>query len=153
MFGKLKQLLDQNGVQYSLIVHHTAYTAQEVAAAEHVPGREHAKVTVIKVGQDFAMAVMPAQKKIDFVKLAAVLGEKQIRLAEEKEFSGIFPECEPGAMPPFGHLFGLSVIVDVELEKDQNIAFQAGTHVESIRMKYADFKRLEKPRTADFTAK
>jgi Ala-tRNA(Pro) deacylase len=153
MLAKLKQLLDQNGVHYSLIVHHTAYTAQEVAAAEHVPGREHAKVTVIKVGKDFAMAVMPAQKKIDFVKLAAVLGDRQIRLAEEKEFSGVFPECEPGAMPPFGHLFGLPVIVDLELEKDQNIAFQAGTHVESIRMKYADFKRLEKPRTADFTAK
>ncbi len=153
MLDKLKQLLDQNAVQYRSIVHHTAYTAQEVAAAEHVPGREHAKVTVIKVGQDFAMAVMPAQKKIDFVKLAAVLGEKQIRLAEEKEFSGIFPECEPGAMPPFGHLFGLPVIVDLELEKDENIAFQAGTHVESIRMKYVDFKRLEKPRTADFTAK
>jgi len=125
MLGKLKQLLDQNAVQYSLIVHHTAYTAQEVAAAEHVPGREHAKVTVIKVGQGFAMAVMPAQKKIDFAKLAAVLGEKQIRLAEE-EFSSTFPECEPGAMPPFGQLFELPVIVDLELEKDENIAFQAG---------------------------
>jgi len=153
MLGKLKQFLDQNAVQYSSIVHHSAYTAQEVAAAEHVPGREHAKVTIIKVGQDFAMAVMPAQRKIDFVKLAAVLGEKQIRLAEEKEFSGIFLECEPGAMPPFGHLFGLPVIVDLELEKDENIAFQGGTHVESVRMKYADFRRLEKPRTADFTAK
>jgi Ala-tRNA(Pro) deacylase len=90
MLGKLKQLLDQSAVQYSLIVHHTAYTAQEVAAAEHVPGREHAKVTVIKVGKDFAMAVMPAQKKIDFVKLAAVLGDRQIRLAEERSSAAYF---------------------------------------------------------------
>ena len=153
MLAKLKQLLDQNGVQYTPIVHHTAYTAQEVAAAEHVPGREHAKVTIIKAGQEFMMAVMPAQKKIDFTKLAAVLGGKQVRLAEEREFSDIFPGCEPGAMPPFGHLFSLPVVVDVDLEKDENIAFQAGTHVESVRMKYVDFKRLEKPQIADFTAK
>ena len=152
MLAKLCELLDANRVPYSPLVHHAAFTPQEVAAAEHVPGREHAKVAIVKAGKRFVMAVLPAPKKIDFHKLAAVLPEKEARLAAEDEFSGLFSECEPGAMPPFGSLFGLSVIVDASLEKDDSIAFQAGTHVESLRMRYADFKRIAKPQVADFAA-
>jgi Ala-tRNA(Pro) deacylase len=153
MHAKLKQLLDESHVSYSPIVHHVAYTAQEVAAAEHVPGREHAKVTVIKAGERFFLAVLAAPRKVDLAKLSHVLAAKPIRLAEESEFSALFPDCEPGAMPPFGHLFGLPVIVDAEMEKDEHIVFQAGSHAESVRMRYADFKRLANPRVADIVAK
>jgi len=145
MLAKLKQLLDESHVAYSPIVHHLAYTAQEVAAAEHMPGREHAKVTMIKAGEGFFLAVLSAPRKVDLA--------NPIRLAEEAEFSPLFPDCEPGAMPPFGHLFGLPVIVDTELEKDEHIVFQAGSHAESVRMRYADFKRLANPRIADIAVR
>lgn len=153
MLAKLKQLLDESHVAYSPIVHHLAYTAQEVAAAEHMPGREHAKVTMIKAGEGFLLAVLSAPRKVDLAKLSGVLPSKPIRLAEEAEFSPLFPDCEPGAMPPFGHLFGLPVIVDTELEKDEHIVFQAGSHAESVRMRYADFKRLANPRIADIAVR
>ena len=145
MLAKLKQLLDESHVAYSPIVHHLAYTAQEVAAAEHMPGREHAKVTMIKAGEGFFLAVLSAPRKVDLA--------NPIRLAEEAEFSPLFPDCEPGAMPPFGHLFGLPMIVDTELEKDEHIVFQAGSHAESVRMRYADFKRLANPRIADIAVR
>jgi Ala-tRNA(Pro) deacylase len=152
MITKLKEFLDTNGVQYQPIAHRVAFTAQEVAAAEHVPGREHAKVAIVKVPNGFFMAVLPAPKKVDLVKFAAAVQQKEARLASEDEFERMFPQCETGAMPPFGNLFGLAVIVDRTLEDDTNIAFQAGTHTESIRMKYLDFKRLAKPQVADIAA-
>ena len=152
MITKLKEFLDTSGVQYQPIAHRIAFTAQEVAAAEHVPGREHAKVAIVKVPNGFFMAVLPAPKKVDLVKFAAAVQQKEARLASEDEFERMFPQCETGAMPPFGNLFGLPVIVDRTLEDDTNIAFQAGTHTESIRMKYLDFKRLAKPQVADIAA-
>ena len=152
MITKLKEFLDTNGVQYQPIAHRVAFTAQEVAAAEHVPGREHAKVAIVKVPNGFFMAVLPAPKKVDLVKFAAAVQQKEARLASEEEFERMFPQCETGAMPPFGNLFGLPVIVDRTLEDDTNIAFQAGTHTESIRMKYLDFKRLARPQVADIAA-
>ena len=152
MIAKLKQFLDTSGVQYQPIAHKIAFTAQEVAAAEHVPGREHAKVAIVKVPSGFFMAVLPAPKKVDLAKFAAAVQQKEARLAAEDEFERMFPQCETGAMPPFGNLFGLPVIVDRTLEDDTNIAFQAGTHTESIRMKYLDFKRLARPQVADIAA-
>jgi len=152
MITKLKEFLDTSGVQYQPIAHRIAFTAQEVAAAEHVPGREHAKVAIVKVPSGFFMAVLPAPKKVDLVKFAAAVQQKEARLASEDEFERMFPQCETGAMPPFGNLFGLPVIVDRTLEDDTNIAFQAGTHTESIRMKYLDFKRLARPQVADIAA-
>ncbi len=152
MITKLKEFLDTSGVQYQPIAHRIAFTAQEVAAAEHVPGREHAKVAIVKVPNGFFMAVLPAPKKVDLVKFAAAVQQKEARLASEEEFERMFPQCETGAMPPFGNLFGLPVIVDRTLEDDTNIAFQAGTHTESIRMKYLDFKRLARPQVADIAA-
>lgn len=152
MITKLKEFLDTSGVQYQPIAHRIAFTAQEVAAAEHVPGREHAKVAIVKVPKGFFMAVLPAPKKVDLVKFAAAVQQKEARLASEDEFERMFPQCETGAMPPFGNLFGLPVIVDRTLEDDTNIAFQAGTHTESIRMKYLDFKRLARPQVADIAA-
>jgi Ala-tRNA(Pro) deacylase len=152
MLDKLKQFLDTSGVPYEPIAHRIAFTAQEVAAAEHVPGREHAKVAIIKVPSGFFMAVLPAPKKVDLAKFAAAVQQKEARLASEDEFERMFPQCETGAMPPFGNLFGLPVIVDRTLEDDTNIAFQAGSHSESIRMKYADYKRLAGPQVADIAA-
>jgi Ala-tRNA(Pro) deacylase len=152
MITKLKEFLDTSGVQYQPITHRIAFTAQEVAAAEHVPGREHAKVAIVKVPSGFFMAVLPAPKKVDLVKFAAAVQQKEARLASEDEFERMFPQCETGAMPPFGNLFGLPLIVDRTLEDDTNIAFQAGTHTESIRMKYSDFKRLARPQVADIAA-
>jgi Ala-tRNA(Pro) deacylase len=152
MIAKLKEFLDTSGVQYQPITHRIAFTAQEVAAAEHVPGREHAKVAIVKVPSGFFMAVLPAPKKVDLVKFAAAVQQKEARLASEEEFERMFPQCETGAMPPFGNLFGLPLIVDRTLEDDANIAFQAGTHTESVRMKYLDFKRLARPQVADIAA-
>lgn len=149
MLAKLQQVLDAHHVPYTPLVHRSAYTAQELAAAEHVPGREHAKVAIVKAGKRFVMVVLPAPRKIDFRELAAILPEKEARLASEDEFAGLFPGCEPGAMPPFGDLFAMEVIADRSLEQDEDIVFQAGSHNESIRMKYADFKRLVRPRVVD----
>lgn len=150
MLAKLRQVLDGNHVPYTPLLHRSAYTAQELAAAEHVPGREHAKVAIIRAKNRLLMAVLPAPQKIDFRELAAVLPEKEARLAGEDEFTGLFPDCEPGAMPPFGNLFGLEVLVDSSLEQDEDIVFQAGSHTESVRMKYADFIRLVRPRVVNF---
>ncbi|MGH7857548.1 MAG: aminoacyl-tRNA deacylase [Candidatus Binatia bacterium] len=151
MLQSLEQLFRENGVQYSPLPHPPRFTAQEAAAVEHVPGREHAKVTIVKAGNRFLMTVLPAPKRVDFVKLASLLPEHEAHLPTEDEFRALFPGCEPGAMPPFGNLFGVEVLVDRSLEKDESIVFQAGTHSESVRMRYDDFKRLAKPKIADFS--
>ena len=151
MLQKLKELFDAKHVAYSPIRHSTAFTAQELAAAEHVPGREHAKVTVVKAGNRYLLAVLPAPKRVDFRKLAPMLPENEAHLPTEEEFRALFAGCEPGAMPPFGSLFGLEVWADRSLEKDEDIVFQAGSHDESVRIRYADFKRLEGPHVADFS--
>lgn len=151
MLSSLKKLLDSSGVAYEPLKHRVAFTSQEVAAAEHVPGREHAKVTIVRAGDRFLCAVLPAPKKVDLHKIGALLPEKEAHLPVESEFRDLFPGCEPGAMPPFGNLFGMETIVDRSLEEDDRIVFQAGSHDESVRMSYADFKKLAGPRVADFT--
>lgn len=151
MLQKLQQFLDDHGVRYAPLRHPTAFTAQKVAAAEHVPGREHAKVTIVRAGERFVMTVLPAPKRVDFRKLGRLLPGADVRLPAEDEFRGAFPQCEPGAMPPFGNLFGMEVLVDRTLAEDEEIVFEAGTHDESIRMRFADFVRLAKARIADFS--
>ena len=151
MLSALKELLESNHVAYEPLTHPAAFTSQEVAAAEHVPGREHAKVTIVRSGERLLMTVLPAPKRVDLEKLSALLPEKQARLSSETDFRDQFPGCEPGAMPPFGNLFGMETLVDRSLEADEDIVFQAGTHTESVRMRYEDFKRLVHPRVADFT--
>lgn len=148
ILARLKEFLDANQIRYTVLAHSPAYTAQEVAAAQHVPGKEFAKVVMVKAGERFVMAVLEAPQRLDLEKLTTLLPEKTARLATEGEFSGLFPACEAGAMPPFGNLFGLDVIVDEDLEHDEEIVFQAGTHTQTIRMKYADFTRLVKPTVA-----
>lgn len=150
MIPRLKKLLDENAVAYEPIFHRDAYTAQELAQVEHVKGREHAKVTMLKTAKGLVMAVLPASRQVDVVRIRDLLGDPTAELALEVEFEGRFPDCETGAMPPFGNLYGLETIVDRSLERDERIAFPAGTHHESLRIRYADFTRLVRPRPASF---
>ncbi|HXG94260.1 MAG TPA: YbaK/EbsC family protein [Blastocatellia bacterium] len=147
--AKLKECLDSNNVRYDVLTHPQVYTAQDTAQAVHVPGNELAKSVVIKAGDKYALAVLPAPRKVDIERLRGKLGA-DARLAHEDEFVQLFPGCEMGAMPPFGNLYGLDVYVDESLTQDDEIVFNAGTHVDAIRMKYADFERLVHPTVANF---
>ena len=150
LLTRLKQYLDRENVPYQHDVHRTAYTAQEVAAEEHVPGKLVAKTVVVKADAQFAMAVLPASLRLDTAALKTALGAKEVRLATEFEFTGLFPDCDVGAMPPFGNLYGLSVYVDESLTEDPEIVFNAGTHQDTIRMTYSDFARLVRPQVFAF---
>ncbi|MDR9439920.1 MAG: YbaK/EbsC family protein [Halomonas sp.] len=137
--------LDENGVKYVIQQHSPAYTAQEVAEVAHVPGRHFAKSVMINVDGRLALAVLPATDRIDLSRLARSLGAESVRLAEEGEFSDRFPDCEPGAMPPFGNLFDLEVFVSPHLAQADIIAFNAGNHHEVMQLAYGVFDRLVKP--------
>ena len=150
ILAKLREFLDANKASYSVHSHPTAYTAQEIAALSHVKGRALAKVVMVKAGADLAMVVLPADHKVDFGRLKTILGAKDVRLAQEGEFSGVFPGCEVGAMPPFGNLFNPPVYADRSLEKDEEIVFNAGTHTLTAKMAWRDYARLVKPRMEDF---
>ncbi|MGH8564365.1 MAG: aminoacyl-tRNA deacylase [Gammaproteobacteria bacterium] len=147
---KLKEFLDSHRVKYVSIVHSRAYTAQEIAASAHVPGRELAKTVMVKVDGRIAMAVLPASHQVDFERLRAAIGAANVGLASEKEFQDRFPECELGAMPPFGNLYGMEVYAARQLSEDREIAFNAGSHTELIKLAYTDFARLVSPKVLDF---
>ena len=147
---KLREFLDDRGVKYVTVGHSPAFTAQEVAASAHVPGRELAKTVVVKLDGAMALAVLPASAAVDFEKLAAAAGAARAELASEEEFADLFPGCEVGAMPPFGNLYGLAVYAEEALAEDEAIAFNAGSHKELVRMAYADFARLVQPTVAAF---
>lgn len=142
---KLQDFLDQNGVAYTHTVHPLAYTARAVASAEHLPAQEVAKTLVFLAENDYRMVVLPASKVVDFQELRAMLGFSHARLATEKELGQLFPDCELGAMPPFGNLYDLSVYLDSTLLADEKIAFNAGTHRDVIHMSLKDFRRLVNP--------
>ena len=148
---RLKDYLDENKIKYVKISHSRAYTAQEVAASVHIPGKELAKTVVVKVGDGFAMVVLPASRKINFDRLKTVVGNNEVSLAEEKEFKGLFPDCEVGAMPPFGNLYKQPVYVASALAEDKEIAFNAGTHTDVIKIVYSDFDKLVKPTVGTFS--
>lgn len=148
---KLKEFLDQNNVKYVTIRHSLAYTSQEIAASAHIKGKNLAKTVLIKINGKMAMLVLPATHKVDFELLKNALGNENVRLANEQEFLDKFPECEVGAMPPFGNLYNMEVYVDESLSEDKEIAFNAGTHVELIQMSYEDFERLVKPMKMKFS--
>ncbi len=145
---KLKEFLDREGVKYVVIQHSPAFTAQEIAASAHVPGGELAKTVMVKVDGKMAMAVLPASLKVSFDRLQEAAGAQDARLADEAEFQDMFPGCEVGAMPPFGNLYDMEVYVSERLAEDDEIAFNAGSHTELIRLAYADFNRLVQPKTA-----
>ncbi len=150
--ARLKHLLDENRIPYTLTPHTRAYTAQAATAVMHVSGNEVAKSVVLHAGKELILAVLPASYHVDLKKLGMIVG-RDVTLAGEADFISHFPDCEPGAMPPFGRLYGMPVFVDSSLAADDEIVFDAGTHREAIRMHYADFERLTWPTVADFAYK
>ena len=148
--NRVKQYLDSHQCLYQHASHRTAFTAQEVAAEEHIPGKMMAKAVILRVNEKFAMAVLPATARVNVAALREFLGAKEVRLATELEFTGMFPDCDVGAMPPFGNLYGLPVYVEESLTQDPEIAFNAGTHQDTIHMQYADFARLVQPHVLSF---
>jgi Ala-tRNA(Pro) deacylase len=147
---KLREYLDANGVRYEVRSHPQAFTANAVAAAEHVPRMAMAKVVVVRSGAHFLMTVLPAAYRVDLKPLRREVGKVGLHLATEEEFAGLFPECAPGAMPPFGNLYGIPVWVDEALTKEAEIVFNAGNHEQTVHMAYGDFARLVQPKVASF---
>jgi Ala-tRNA(Pro) deacylase len=148
---KLKDFLDKHEIKYVSVVHSPAYTAQEIAARAHIKGRQLAKTVMVHVDGKMAMAVLPASLKVDFDYFRKEIGAANVGLAAEREFEALFPDCEVGAMPPFGNLYGMDVYVDHSLVEDDEIAFTAGTHTELIKLPFIDFKRLVKPKIVRLT--
>lgn len=149
MPGKqVREFLNSHNVKYVTINHSPAFTAQEIAASAHVRGRELAKTVMVEIDGRMAMAVLPASRKLNFDLLRSAAGCDKAELASEKAFRDLFPECEVGAMPPFGNLYHMDVYVSELLADDDEIAFNAGSHTELIRLAYSDFVRLVQPKIA-----
>jgi Ala-tRNA(Pro) deacylase len=148
-FHRIKTYLRHHRVEFDAQHHPLAYTAQDVAASEHLPSQQMAKVVVVAADGKLAMLVLPASRRVDEELAAAALNATVVRLAGEDEFASTFADCELGAMPPFGNLYGVPVYVDDALAEDETITFQAGTHTWTISVKYADFERLVRPVVAD----
>ncbi len=146
---KLKNFLDERGIKYVTVVHSASFTAQEIAASAHIRGKELAKTVMIIADGKMAMAVVPATCRVDFDLLKKSIGARKVELASEAEFKDLFPDCEVGAMPPFGNLYGMDVYVDRRLSEDRTIAFNAGSHTELIKVPYADYLSLVKPAQVD----
>jgi Ala-tRNA(Pro) deacylase len=147
----LKHCLDDHHVKYMTIKHSPAYTAQEIAESAHIRGSEMAKTVVVKLDGRLAMTVLPASQKLNLNLLKQAAGARDAGLAQEAEFKDKFPECELGAMPPFGNLYGIDTYVADRLTEDEYIAFNAGTHTELIRMRFRDFEHLAEPRILAFS--
>lgn len=148
--AKIKAYLDQHGVKYVSIQHSPAYTAPEIAASAHVSGRDFAKTVIVRIMDELAMVVLPASRRLLLGDLREMLETDHVRLASEAEFRDAFPDCELGAMPPFGNLYGMKVYVSSYLAEEPEIAFNAGTHTEVIKMNYEDYEELVKPTVLDF---
>lgn len=147
---RLEDLFEREKIPYQVLIHGETYTAPDLARALHVPGRELAKVVIVKVNGRFVMTVLPADWKVDLKRLKEVFQASHVRLATEEEFRGLFPDCDLGAMPPFGNLYGLEVYVDRSLAADEDIVFQAGTHCEGVKLRYQDFAYLVRPAVVEF---
>ena len=146
----LKTYLDRQWVHYDVLPHPEAFRATEIAHTLQTPEKEMAKVVIVKVQKQFVMTVLPASWNVDLHRLRTVLATHHVRLATEDEITGLFPDCELGAMPLFGNLYGLDVYVDQSLTEDEEIVFQAGTRSDAIRMRYWDFAGLVFPVVAEF---
>ena len=150
--NKLRMFLDSHHVKYVVISHSKAFTAQGIAAVSHISGKELAKTVIVKLDGALGMAVLPASFQVDLLALKKAVGVRTADLASEREFKQHFPDCETGAMPPFGNLYGIPVYVDETLTRDKEIAFNAGSHYELIKLAYADFEQLVQPLVLDFAA-
>jgi len=145
------ELLDKSSVSYEVTEHPPAFTAQQMAAAEHESGKYVAKPVIVKADGKYMMCVLSACYKIDLGALKSQLGAKSVELAQEKEIGKIFDDCELGAEPPFGNLYDLPTIMDKSLEKDDHITFQAGTYEKAIRMSMDDYRKLVEPKVLEFS--
>jgi Ala-tRNA(Pro) deacylase len=142
---KLKKFLDSHDVKYISISHSPAYDAQRVAASAHISGKELAKTVIVRIDDKFAMAVLPASCRVHLGHLKTEVSASHVELATESEVETLFPDCEMGAMPPFGNLYDIDVYVAEQLAEDEEIVFSAGLHTELVRMSYKDFDRLVSP--------
>ena len=149
---KLREFLDRNDVRYVTITHSPAVTAQMIAAAAHISGKELAKTVIVRIDGELSMAVLPASYQVDFDLLKDATGALDVELASEADFREMFPDCELGAMPPFGNLYGMYVFVAEVLAEDDEIAFNACSHTELIKMRYSDFEKLVEPIVVKFSA-
>jgi Ala-tRNA(Pro) deacylase len=150
---KLKAFLDEHKVKYHVLSHHERFTSSEIAQALHVPGQELAKVVMVKADDSLVMAVVTANDRVDLGSLKKVVGAREAKLATEDDFRGTFPDCEVGAMPPFGNLYDVPVFADTALAEDEEIVFEAGNHKEVVKLSYADFNRLVKPKVAGISTR
>jgi Ala-tRNA(Pro) deacylase len=147
---KITELLTDRGIRFEHMHHRPAYTAQRVAEELHVPGREVAKPVLLRTAEGYIMAVVPATHRIDLERLREMLNEAYIDVASEAEMDRLFPDCEPGAMTPFGSLYHVPTVVDDTLAEDDQIVFEAQSHEDAIRMSYRDYEAIEKPRHGRF---
>jgi Ala-tRNA(Pro) deacylase len=147
---RLEKYLQEQGVRFDSMTHPVAYTAQEVAAAQHVPGKQLAKVVLVDADGQLVMLVLPASYRVEFPKLKSLLKAKKVRLAKEEEFGGTFTDCEVGAMPPFGNLYDLPVYVDSSLADEKEMVFKVERHTTSMKVGVSDYEKLVKPEIADF---
>ena len=148
---RLTEYLNKENVRYVTIKHSKAYTAHKIAVFAHIPHKELAKTVMINIDGEMAMIVIPASSRVDLERLREVVGARDVQLATEREFKDEFPDCEVGAMPPFGNLYGMDVYVARSLAEDEEIFFNAGSHSELIRLAYKDFERLVKPKILKFS--
>ena len=142
----VKEFLDNQGIDYEIILHRPAVTAEATATASHIPKGSLAKTVVVRVDGAFALAVVPASQRVDLQALRTATRASSVALASESEFQDKFPHCEPGAMPPFGNVYGMATFVDEEIAKQAQITFNAGCHTELVRVAYKDFARFVAPR-------
>ena len=147
---RLKEYLDREKVLYEVLTHSQAHTASELAQALRMPRNELAKVVILRVGERFVMTVLPANWKVDLRRIGEILHVYPVRLATEEECQRLFPDCELGAIPPFGNLYGLEVCVDHALAEDEEIVFPAGTRYQAVKLQYQEFARLVRPSVAEF---
>jgi Ala-tRNA(Pro) deacylase len=152
MTNYLEEYLNSNRVAHRWVHHRPAYSAQETAAAAHVSGKQFAKTVIVSLDGRLAMVVVRADERVDMPKLREAAGVQEGRIVSEQEFSDRFPECETGAMPPFGHLYGMPVYVSKQLAEDEEISFNGGSHTELVSLAYSDYVRLEHPRVMAFAA-
>lgn len=148
---KLREFLDSRNVKYLVISHSVAYTAQGIAALVHLSGKKLAKTVIVKIDGALAMAVVPASLHVDLDLLRTAAGAGAVEVATEQEFKDAFPDCETGAMPPFGNLYAMPVYADASLAENEEITFNAGTHRELMRMGWRDLTRLVNPQIVNLT--
>jgi Ala-tRNA(Pro) deacylase len=149
--NRLREYLDSHNIRYLIFSHSLAYTAQGIAALTHISGKELAKTVIVRIDGNLAMAVVPASRHVDLALLKRALGAQAVELASEQAFKDKFPDCEAGAMPPFGNLYGMAVYADESLTSNEVITFNAGTHRDLMRMDWADLVRLVEPRIIQIT--